>query len=99
MGLSIHLSKEEATMTLGKPQEDSTINCPRCRRPNPARLIYCAAVECAATLHPGRMDCGGCRAEIPVNARFCPDCGQATGFGTVPETFTPRAIRSGRAGK
>ena len=67
-------------------------------QPGPADL--CAAVECAATLHPGRMDCGGCRgAEIPVNARFCPDCGQATGFGTVPETFTPRAIRSGRSGK
>ena len=57
--------------------KDSTIQCPRCRRPNPVELIYCADPECIAVLHPGRIACGDCRAVIPVNARFCPECGQA----------------------
>ena len=53
--------------------------CPRCRRSNLVELIYCDALDCAAVLHPGRITCATCRAAIPVNARFCPECGQATG--------------------
>ena len=68
-----------------KSGEDSTINCPRCHRPNPVELIYCAAV-----LHPGRTACGACRAAIPVNARFCPDCGHPTGYRSESEGFTDR---------
>ena len=60
--------------------DDSLISCPRCHRPNPADLIYCADPDCIAVLHPGRIACGGCRAAIPVNARFCPGCGQPTGI-------------------
>ena len=59
--------------------DDPLIVCPRCRRSNPASLIYCAVPDCAAVLHPGRVACCGCGAAIPVNARFCPECGQATG--------------------
>lgn len=76
-------------MKIRKSGEDSTIECPRCNRPNPGRLIYCADPDCIAVLYPGRTACGGCRAAIPVNARFCPDCGQATGYGKEPEGFYP----------
>lgn len=68
-------------MNIRKPQENATIDCLRCRRPNPVELIYCADPDCIAVLHPGRIACGGCCAAIPVNARFCPDCGRATGYG------------------
>ena len=77
-----------------KSGEDSTINCPRCNRPNPVELIYCAALDCAAVLHPGRITCGGCRAAIPFNARFCSDCGHPTGYRSESEEFTDRRIRS-----
>ena len=80
-----------------KSGEDSTINCPRCHRPNPVELIYCAALDCAAVLHPGRTACDTCRAAIPVNARFCPDCGHPTGYRSESEGFNNRRIRSGRA--
>ena len=62
-------------MKFGNPEENATIDCPRCRRPNPVDLIYCADPDCIAVLHPGRTTCGWCRADIPVNARFCPECG------------------------
>ena len=61
--------------------EERTISCPRCHRPNPVELIYCAVLDCAAVLYPGRTACDACGAAIPVNTRFCPDCGQATGYG------------------
>ena len=80
-----------------KSGEDSTINCPRCHRPNPVELIYGAVLDCAAVLHPGRTACGACRAAIPVNARFCSDCGHPTGYRSESEGFTGRRIRSGRA--
>ena len=80
-----------------KSGEDSTINCPRCHRPNPVELIYCAVLDCATVLHPGRTPCNACRAAIPVNARFCPDCGHPTGYRSESEGFTGRRIRSGRA--
>ena len=78
--------------------EDRTINCPDCHRPNPVELIYCAVPDCAAVLHPGRTACAACRAAIPVNARFCPDCGHPTGYRSESEGFTGRRIRSGRLG-
>ena len=80
-----------------KSGEDSTMNCPRCHRPNPVELIYCAALDCAAVLHPGRTACDACRAAIPVNARFCPDCGHPTGYRSESKGFNDRRIRSGRA--
>ena len=55
-----------------KSGEDSTINCPRCHRPNPVELIYCAALDCAAVLHPGRTACDACRAAIPVTPVTAP---------------------------
>ena len=67
--------------------EDRTISCPRCHRPNPVELVYCAVLDCVAVLHPGRTACDACRAAIPVNARFYSDCGRATEYvaqsGTV----------------
>ena len=68
-------------MKIRNPEEDSTIDCPRCSRPNPIELVYCADLDCIAVLHEGRITCGGCRAAIPVNARFCPECGRVTGYG------------------
>ena len=61
-----------------------------CHRPNPVELIYCAALDCAAVLHPGRTACDACRAAIPVNARYCPDCGHPTGYRSESEGFTDR---------
>ena len=89
-------------MKIRKSGGDSTIDCSHCHRPNPVELIYCAAldcaaVDCAAVLHPGRTACDACRAAIPVNARFCPDCGQATRYGKEAEVFNAEGIRSGRA--
>ena len=78
--------------------KDQTINWPRCHRPNPVEQIYCAVPDCAAELHPGRNACDACRAAIPVNARFCSDCGHPTGYRSESEGFTGRRIRSGRAG-
>ena len=68
-------------MKISNSGEAPTIDCPRCRRPNPVKLIYCADPDCVAVLHEGRITCGGCGAAIPVNALFCPNCGQATGYG------------------
>lgn len=65
-------------MTVGDFQDDSLINCPRCHTPNPSALIYCDDENCAAILHPGRITCEVCHAAIPVNTRFCPECGRAT---------------------
>ena len=76
--------------------EGQTINCPRCHRPNPVELIYCAVLDCAAMLHPGRTACDACRATIPVNACFCPDCGQATRYLEKRKSSTPR--ESGQVG-
>ena len=67
-------------MKTGNPEENATINCPRCRRPNHVDLIYCADPDCIAVLHEGRIACDGCHASIPGNARFCPECGQAMGW-------------------
>lgn len=75
-------------MKIRKPEENGTIDCPRCNRPNPVELIYCADPDCIAVLHPGRTTCGGCRAAIPINARFCPECGQPMGFEREDERFT-----------
>ena len=77
--------------------EDRTIYCPDCHRPNPFELIYCAVLDCAAVLHPGRTACAACRAAIPVNARFCPDCGHPTGYRSEAEGFVAGRIRSGSA--
>ena len=67
-------------MNTRKSEENATIECPRCNRPNPVELIYCADSDCVAVLRPGRITCAGCYTAIPVNARFCPECGQATGW-------------------
>ena len=63
-------------MNIRKPEDGLSIDCPRCSHPNPVGLIYCADPDCIAVLHPWRTACGGCRAAIPVNAHFCPECGQ-----------------------
>ncbi len=77
-------------MKVRNSEEDLTIQCPRCRRPNPVELIYCADPDCIAVLHPGRATCGGCRVAIPVNASFCPECGQATEYAKESEGFNRR---------
>ena len=45
--------KEEDAVKTCNSGEDRTIYCPRCRRPNPFELIYCAVLDCAAVLQPG----------------------------------------------
>ena len=67
-------------MKVRNSEDDSTIQCPSCRRSNPVELIYCADPECTDVLHSGRITCGGCRSAIPVNAGFCPECGEPTGY-------------------
>ena len=86
-------------MNIRNSEENATIDCPRCSHPNPAELIYCADPDCIAVLHEGRITCGVCRAVIPVNARFCPGCGQATGYGKEAERLDAGGIGSGQAGK
>ena len=61
--------------------------------PNPAVLIDCAGLDCANVQHPGRITCKGCHAAIPVNARFCPECGQATVYGKESERFDAGGFR------
>ncbi|MDB4895027.1 MAG: serine/threonine protein kinase [Firmicutes bacterium] len=48
--------------------------CPQCGRENDRSLIYCA--RCAGTLLESSRQCGGCRHFAPVNALYCPTCGQ-----------------------
>ena len=74
-------------MNTHRSGDDSLISCPRCRRPNPVELIYCANPDCIAVLHPGLIACSGCRAAIPVNGRFCSQCGQAMGYDTPCPLF------------
>lgn len=83
-------------MKIGSLKEKATIDCPRCRRPNPFDLIYCADQDCIAVLHPGRISCGACRAAIPVNARFCPQCGHATGYVMQSERLNDGGFLSGK---
>lgn len=78
-------------MKFGNPAGNATIDCPRCRRPNSVDLIYCAYWDCIAVLHRSRISCGACRAAIPVNDRFCPECGQATGLGLNRNSLGPYA--------
>ena len=54
------------------------VTCPGCGQPNPANLIYCGNSLCLAPLYPGNRFCSSCGVWTPVNARFCPKCGQPT---------------------
>ena len=80
-------------MNIRESEENATIDCPRCNCPNPADLIYCANPDCIAVLYDGRVTCGACRAVIPVNARFCPDCGHSTECGKVSDGFTFESVQ------
>ena len=65
--------------------------CPKCGHKNPPELIYCEArrrrllvlvSHCAAVLYPVRFPCTSCNADLPGNARYCGQCGIATGRGS-----------------
>ena len=59
-----------------QPPTPGGILCPQCNRRNLDDLIYCDDEECAAVLHRGSQLCAYCRLSNPVNAIYCPDCGQ-----------------------
>lgn len=65
--------------------------CPKCGHDNPPDLIFCKARRrrllvfvsyCAAILYTARVPCSNCNAEQPGNARYCGQCGIATGRGS-----------------
>ena len=74
-----HMPIDRSEVPARQPIGEPMISCPQCYRLNPAWLVYCESRECVAVLHPERAVCGACRSQIPVNARFCPDCGQPVG--------------------
>jgi len=53
------------------------VTCPGCGHINPANLIYCGNGACLLPLHSGNRFCIRCGVPTPVNARFCPACGNA----------------------
>ena len=55
----------------------SYVACPRCGYNNPANLIYCSNGVCLTPLHLGNRFCMSCGVQTPVNARFCPVCGNS----------------------
>ena len=59
-----------------KPAAPPTIACPQCNRANLDDLIYCDEEDCAAVLYPGSRFCAYCGQSIPVNAIYCPECGE-----------------------
>ena len=64
----------------GSPSTDAVpssdfVACPRCGHPNPANFIYCSNSVCLAQLYSGNRFCMSCGAQMPVNAKFCPECG------------------------
>ncbi len=48
-------------------------------------------MECAASLAPACRDCG---AELPAEARFCPQCARAVAeeVARAPRDYTPRHL-------
>ncbi len=69
----------ETTIIPNPPPPDAigpVIQCPRCKQPNPAELIYCANENCTDVLHADRKTCRRCHyLLIPINALFCTECG------------------------
>ena len=68
-----------------------SMNCPKCGHKNAPDLIFCEARRrrllvfvsyCAAVFYPARVPCANCNAEQPGNARYCGQCGIATGRGS-----------------
>ena len=55
----------------------SYVTCPRCGYNNPPNLIYCSNSVCLTLLHSGNRFCMTCGVSTPVNARFCPACGNS----------------------
>ena len=69
--------------TSGRPQPSpgprpalaNLVRCPKCGRNNDQGLIYCVSQSCIAPLSASVKTCA-CRASIPVNSSYCPQCGQ-----------------------
>ena len=59
-----------------QPPAPASVVCPQCNRDNSQELIYCDNEGCATVLHQGSQTCSACGRQIPVNARYCPDCGR-----------------------
>jgi len=49
--------------------------CPQCGQENSQELIYCHNSQCSAIIHRVLGRCHNCRCFIPINAKFCPECG------------------------
>ena len=69
------------------------MNCPSCRRSNPAGSRFC--LECGASF---ALRCAHCGAELPSSAKFCNACGQAIASGgptsvpSDPRSYTPKHL-------
>src|SRR5260221_8400606 len=70
------------------------MRCPACQRESAPGSIVCAG--CGSRL---ALICRSCGKELPQDARFCPQCGQAVGDASavpprraVPESYTPRHL-------
>ena len=59
------------------PAPRPRVACPRCGHNNPASFIYCSNSACLMPLHSGNRFCTRCGVPTPVNARFCPACGNS----------------------
>ena len=66
-----------------RPGRAPKLHCPACRRPNPARLIYCVGEDCAAVPYPGRRTCRECLAALPVLPAVRPGDGAGEGIGAI----------------
>jgi class 3 adenylate cyclase/tetratricopeptide (TPR) repeat protein len=72
------------------------MQCPRCRRDNPAGSKFC--LECGTKLS---LVCAACGSELPGGAKFCNECGRPVGTEPAPaaggkfaspESYTPRHL-------
>jgi class 3 adenylate cyclase len=70
------------------------MQCPRCKRENPAGSSFC--LECGARLG---LTCDSCGTELPAGSKFCNRCGTPVSIPTVgqprfafPNAYTPKHL-------
>ncbi len=64
---------EDMAADLRRQHVTDAIPCRACGAENPRTEIYCQ--ECARALLISMQECEVCTQEMPINARFCPNCG------------------------
>ncbi|MDE2779313.1 MAG: hypothetical protein OXI91_06525 [Chloroflexota bacterium] len=65
------------------PPQPQKVKCPRCDAPNDHLEIFCQEAGCQEPLARNGGACRACNRDIPVNAIYCPKCGEEQYPGQV----------------